>query len=84
MSITFIERALVAVLLLVGSSLGLAALTVGRPAAFVLCLVAVIGALYILLCGSDDGADAQGQFALTDRVEQRKPKRDGVHVGRNG
>ena len=23
-------------------------------------------------------------FAFSDRVEQRKPKRDGVHVGRNG
>ncbi|WP_027730959.1 hypothetical protein ABL850_14825 [Variovorax paradoxus] len=84
MSITFIERALVAVLLLVAVSLGLAALAIGRPAAFVLCVVAVIGALYIVFCGGDFGADAQGDFAFADRIQQREPERNRIHLDRDG
>jgi len=44
----------------------------------------VMSACDILFCGGDGGSDAQGEFAFADRIQQRKPERNRVHLDRNG
>lgn len=84
MAIAFIERVLVAVLLVVSGGLAYGAFAIGRPGAVVLCLFGVIGALYILAGIGRDGCDAQFDLALADRLEQRQPERNRVDFDRNG
>lgn len=84
MAIAFGERVLVAVLLLVSGGLAYGAFAVGRLGAVVLCVFGVLGSLYILAGVGRDGRNPKSDLAFADRVEQREPERDGVHLDRDG